>query len=91
MTFTGAGGVPQPVLGHDYQRPPGGHHGHTVLRWKGTQVGNELIHSLLIKESQSLLSFTSLFIFSRYVDYPVTDILQMIGRANRPLIDDSSK
>jgi len=27
----------------------------------------------------------------RYVDYPVTDILQMIGRANRPLIDDSGK
>ena len=27
----------------------------------------------------------------RYVDYQVTDILQMIGRANRPLIDDSSK
>lgn len=26
----------------------------------------------------------------RYVDYQVTDILQMIGRANRPLIDDSS-
>lgn len=25
----------------------------------------------------------------RYVDYPVTDILQMIGQANRPLIDDS--
>lgn len=25
----------------------------------------------------------------RYVDYPVTDILQMIGRANRPLIDDN--
>lgn len=23
-----------------------------------------------------------------YVDYPVTDVLQMIGRANRPLIDD---
>ena len=27
--------------------------------------------------------------FCRYVDYPVTDILQMLGRANRPLIDDS--
>lgn len=26
----------------------------------------------------------------RYVDYPVTDILQMIGQANRPLIDDSA-
>ena len=25
----------------------------------------------------------------RYVDYPVTDIIQMLGRANRPLIDDS--
>ena len=23
------------------------------------------------------------------MDYPVTDILQMLGRANRPLIDDS--
>lgn len=30
-----------------------------------------------------------LAIFCRYVDYPVTDILQMIGQANRPLIDDS--
>ena len=27
----------------------------------------------------------------RYVDYPVTDILQMIGHANRPLIDDDGK
>lgn len=27
----------------------------------------------------------------RYVDYPTTDILQMIGRANRQLIDASSK
>lgn len=26
-----------------------------------------------------------------YVDYPVTDVLQMIGRANRPLLDDSGK
>ena len=25
------------------------------------------------------------------MDYPVTDILQMIGRANRPLIDDSGE
>ena len=25
----------------------------------------------------------------RYVDYPVTDILQMMGRANRPLIDEN--
>ena len=30
-----------------------------------------------------------LYILCRYVDYPVTDILQMIGQANRPLIDDS--
>ena len=34
------------------------------------------------------MNLASLF---RYVDYPVTDILQMIGRANRPLIDDSSE
>ena len=27
----------------------------------------------------------------RYVDYPVTDVLQMLGRANRPLVDDSSE
>ena len=26
-----------------------------------------------------------------YEDYPVTDILQMIGRANRPLIDDEGQ
>ncbi|XP_002165482.2 U5 small nuclear ribonucleoprotein 200 kDa helicase isoform X1 [Hydra vulgaris] len=26
-----------------------------------------------------------------YVDYPVTDVLQMIGLANRPLLDDSGK
>jgi len=26
-----------------------------------------------------------------YVDYPITDVLQMIGRANRPLLDDSGK
>jgi pre-mRNA-splicing helicase BRR2 len=24
----------------------------------------------------------------RYVDYPITDVLQMIGRACRPLVDD---
>ena len=23
-----------------------------------------------------------------YEDYPVTDVLQMVGRANRPLVDD---
>ena len=33
----------------------------------------------------------SCFSFCRYVDYPVTDVLQMIGRANRPLLDDSGK
>ena len=27
----------------------------------------------------------------RYVDYPVPDILEMIGRANRPLVDESGK
>jgi len=27
----------------------------------------------------------------RYVDYPTTDMLQMIGRANRPLVDKQSK
>lgn len=31
-----------------------------------------------------------LCLVSRYVDYPVTDIIQMLGRANRPLIDDSN-
>ena len=25
----------------------------------------------------------------RYVDYPVPDLLEMIGRANRPLVDES--
>ena len=34
--------------------------------------------------------FSSFFHYS-YVDYPVTDVLQMIGRANRPLLDDSGK
>jgi pre-mRNA-splicing helicase BRR2 len=27
----------------------------------------------------------------RYVDYPITDVLQMMGRANRPLVDKSGK
>ena len=27
----------------------------------------------------------------RYVDYPVPDILEMIGRANRPLVDESGE
>lgn len=27
----------------------------------------------------------------RYEDYPVTDVLQMVGRANRPIIDDDGK
>ena len=26
-----------------------------------------------------------------YVDYPITDILQMVGKANRPLQDDVGK
>ena len=26
-----------------------------------------------------------------YEDYPVTDVLQMIGHANRPLVDDESR
>lgn len=33
----------------------------------------------------------SCFVVCSYVDYPVTDVLQMIGRANRPLLDDSGK
>ena len=52
MTFTGAGGVAQPVLGHEYQRSPGGHHGHTVLWWKRAQVGKWTSYSLLIKEKK---------------------------------------
>ena len=28
---------------------------------------------------------------SRYVDYPLTDVLQMIGRAGRPGFDDSAE
>lgn len=27
----------------------------------------------------------------RYEDYPVTDVLQMTGRANRPMIDQEGK
>ncbi len=27
----------------------------------------------------------------RYVDYPITDILQMMGRACRPLLDDTGR
>ena len=34
---------------------------------------------------------TENWLIDRYVDYPVTDVLQMIGRANRPLLDDSGK
>lgn len=30
------------------------------------------------------------FIFS-YEDYPITDVIQMVGRANRPLDDDDAK
>ena len=37
-----------------------------------------------IQFAHSLSSFS-------YVDYPITDVLQMIGRANRPLIDDAGK
>lgn len=31
------------------------------------------------------------FYLQSYVDYPVTDILQMVGKANRPLLDDAGK
>lgn len=34
--------------------------------------------------------FTFVFIF-RYEDYPITDVIQMVGRANRPLDDDDAK
>lgn len=27
----------------------------------------------------------------RYVDYPISDVLQMLGRAGRPKLDDSAK
>lgn len=30
------------------------------------------------------------FFFS-YEDYPITDVIQMVGRANRPLDDDDAK
>lgn len=36
-------------------------------------------------------SFCFNFFLYSYVDYPITDVLQMIGRANRPLLDDSGK
>lgn len=30
-------------------------------------------------------------LYYRYVDYPVPDILEMIGRANRPLVDENGE
>lgn len=27
----------------------------------------------------------------RYVDYPIYDVLQMVGKANRPMLDDEGR
>lgn len=32
----------------------------------------------------------SLFL-PRYVDYPIYDVLQMVGKANRPMLDDEGR
>lgn len=38
----------------------------------------------------TLLSFYSSF-YLRYVDYPIYDVLQMVGKANRPMLDDEGR
>jgi len=30
-------------------------------------------------------------LFLRYVDYPIYDVLQMVGKANRPMLDDEGR
>lgn len=43
-------------------------------------------------EKLNILSLICFFIFIfSYEDYPITDVIQMVGRANRPLDDDDSK
>lgn len=33
----------------------------------------------------------SLSLSLRYVDYPIYDVLQMVGKANRPMLDDEGR
>lgn len=39
-----------------------------------------------------LLTLCACFLLSlRYVDYPIYDVLQMVGKANRPMLDDEGR
>lgn len=48
-----------------------------------------------VRESQPVFmhsaSFLSPLSVTRYVDYPIYDVLQMVGHANRPLQDDEGR
>lgn len=50
-----------------------------------------MIGSLVLQMPSSYVVVFFVFYLQSYVDYPVTDILQMVGKANRPLLDDAGK
>lgn len=102
----GDGCLPQPLLGYEHCSSPGDHHGHTVLQRQDprvscvtppTQSPPSLSRQWLKawgsveSFSQSHSPFKPSSLCPRYVDYPIYDVLQMVGHANRPLQDDEGR
>lgn len=46
---------------------------------------------LSLKKSDCFIHGILFFLFFRYVDYPIYDVLQMVGKANRPMQDDEGR
>lgn len=55
-----------------------------------TQFYDGKTHALVLIFLKFLFEIYNLFLLS-YEDYPITDVIQMVGRANRPLDDDDAK
>ena len=60
-----------------------------ILRTFIWNLRNNFQRPILQKVCQLELFIFFNFALFRYMDYPITDVLQMVGRANRPLIDDA--
>lgn len=92
---SGGGVLSFTLLGHQHFCTPCHRHGHSVLQWQNSRVRTPKSYSFFIMEvtQTSLVTVVSLPLsFSiRYVDYPIYDVLQMVGKANRPMQDDEGR
>lgn len=82
-----------PLLGHQHLGAPRHRHGHSVLQRQNpcvrTPRNNSMTLLLNLKNCHFFHGILSLC-FS-YVDYPIYDVLQMVGKANRPMQDDEGR